>query len=147
MPLLEFALTQLWERQVNRRLTHDAYQHIGGVNQALAGMLIQCMRILRRNNENACAGFFVQLVRPGQGTEDTRQIATREQVGADNWELVTKLADARLVVTSSTTSVSLAKQIPSREGTGVGIEGVAVHQDTVEVVHEALIQAGQPLRE
>ncbi len=34
LPLLEFALTQLWERQQYRQLTHAAYEAIGGVTQA-----------------------------------------------------------------------------------------------------------------
>ncbi|MCI5133198.1 MAG: hypothetical protein D3904_17210, partial [Candidatus Electrothrix sp. EH2] len=35
LPLLEFCLTQLWERQEFRRISHDAYTAIGGVQQAL----------------------------------------------------------------------------------------------------------------
>ena len=57
---------------------------------------------------------------PGEGTEDTRRVATRAEVGEENWDLVTCLADARLVVTGRD------------EKTGV---------DTVEVVHEALIHS------
>ena len=37
LPLLEFALTQLWEKCCGRTLTHAAYDTIGGVEQALAG--------------------------------------------------------------------------------------------------------------
>src|SRR5262249_31708486 len=37
LPLLEFALTLLWERQQGRTLTHAAYDAIGAVAQALAG--------------------------------------------------------------------------------------------------------------
>lgn len=36
LPLLEFCLTQLWERQAYRQITHEAYQAIGGVKEALA---------------------------------------------------------------------------------------------------------------
>ncbi|MCI5130378.1 MAG: hypothetical protein D3904_02370, partial [Candidatus Electrothrix sp. EH2] len=36
LPLLEFCLTQLWERQEFREINHDAYKAIGGVQQALA---------------------------------------------------------------------------------------------------------------
>jgi hypothetical protein len=36
LPLLEFALTRLWDKQQNRELTHAAYSEIGGVKQALA---------------------------------------------------------------------------------------------------------------
>ena len=42
---------------------------------------------------------LVQLVRPGEGTEDTRRMATREELGDDNWKLIQHLADRRLVVT------------------------------------------------
>jgi len=42
---------------------------------------------------------LVQLVRPGEGTEDTRRLAAREEMEAENWTLIRHLADRRLVVT------------------------------------------------
>ncbi|MBF2028184.1 MAG: ATP-binding protein [Oscillatoriales cyanobacterium C42_A2020_001] len=36
LPLLEFALTRLWKKKQNRKLTHSTYDEIGGVKQALA---------------------------------------------------------------------------------------------------------------
>jgi WD40 repeat protein len=124
LPLLEFALTQLWERQQYRQLTHTAYEAIGGVTQALARHADATLARFQNERERL-RRVFVQLVRPGEGTEDTRQVATREQVGADNWSLVTELADERLVVTG-------------RDAQG---------QETVEVVHEALLRHWQPLRQ
>ena len=38
-------------------------------------------------------------MRPGQGTEDTRRIASRAEIDELRWATVTRLADARLVVT------------------------------------------------
>lgn len=61
---------------------------------------------------------FVQLVCPGEGTEDTCRLATSAEAGEENWGLVQHLADKRLVVTGRDTA---------------GLE-------TVEVVHEALIR-------
>ena len=124
LPLLQFALTQLWERQRHRWLTHQAYEAIGGVTEALAR---HADEVLGRfpNDQERLRRIFVQLVHPGEGGEDTRQVATREQVGADNWNLVQELADNRLVVTG-------------RDPQG---------QDTVEVVHETLIRHWWPLRE
>ncbi|MCP9293195.1 MAG: CHAT domain-containing protein [Planktothrix agardhii LY1] len=126
LPLLEFALTRLWEKQKNRTLTHAAYQEIGGVKKAIANHAEQVYQKLSETEKQQAQRIFVQLVRPGEGTEDTRRVATRAEVGEENWNLVSYLAgyQARLVVTG-------------RQET----------EDTVEVVHEALIREWLTLRE
>jgi hypothetical protein len=126
LPLLEFALTRLWEKQINRELTHQAYEEIGGVKKAIANHAEQVYQQLSEIEKKQAQRIFVQLVRPGEGTEDTRRIATRAEVGEDNWNLVSYLAgyQARLVVTG--------RQEP---------------EDTVEVVHEALIREWDTLRD
>jgi tetratricopeptide (TPR) repeat protein len=128
LPLLEFAMTRLWSLQQNRTLTHQAYQEIGGVKKALANHAEEVYQKLSETKQKAAQRIFVQLVRPGEGTEDTRRIATRKEVGNENWGLVSDLAGytARLVVTGHD------------EKSG---------EDTVEVVHEALIREWQTLRE
>jgi len=126
LPLLEFALTRLWEKQINRELTHQAYEEIGGVKKAIANHAEQVYQQLSEIEKKQAQRIFVQLVRPGEGTEDTRRIATRAEVGEDNWNLVSYLAgyQARLVVT-----------------------GRQEQEDTVEVVHEALIREWGTLRD
>lgn len=126
LPLLEFALTRLWEKQINRELTHQAYEEIGGVKKAIANHAEQVYQQLSEIEKKQAQRIFVQLVRPGEGTEDTRRIATRAEVGEDNWNLVSYLAgyQARLVVT-----------------------GRQEQEDTVEVVHEALIREWDTLRD
>ncbi|MEG4404124.1 nSTAND1 domain-containing NTPase [Microcoleus sp. MON2_D5] len=126
LPLLEFALTRLWEKQINRELTHQAYEEIGGVKKAIANHAEQVYQKLSETQKKQAQRIFVQLVRPGEGTEDTRRVATRAEVGEDNWNLVSYLAGypARLVVT-----------------------GRLEPEDTVEVVHEALIREWGTLRE
>ena len=126
LPLLEFALEQLWRRQKNNRLTHDAYEDIKGVEKALAGYAQAVYEELTQKIDGKqIQQIFIQLVRVGEGTEDTRQLATRAEVGGDNWDLVRQLADKRLVVTGR------------NEATG---------EETVEVVHEALIREWGLLR-
>ncbi|MGD1698842.1 CHAT domain-containing protein [Dapis sp. BLCC M229] len=119
LPLLEFALTRLWSKQENRVLTHHAYEEIGGVKKAIANHAEQIFQQLKETEKKQAERIFLQLVRPGEGTEDTRRVATRGEVGEDNWNLVSYLAgyQARLVVT-----------------------GRREEEDTVEVVHEALIR-------
>jgi WD40 repeat protein/DNA-binding SARP family transcriptional activator len=126
LPLLEFALTLLWDRQAYGWMTHAGYEEIGRVKGALARYADEVFAELDAAEQEVARRVFVQLVRPGEGTEDTRRVATRAELGSadTDWTLVQHLANKRLVVTG-------------RDATGV---------DTVEVVHEALIQRWGQLR-
>lgn len=126
LPLLEFALTQLWAKQKQRQLTHQAYSEIGGVAKALANHAEAVYTQLNQIKQKQVQQIFLPLVRLGEGTEDTRRLATRAEVG--NWELVTLLAGekARLVVTG---------------------RNEQSEEETVEVVHEALIREWRRLRQ
>ena len=128
LPLLEFALTQLWNKQSNGKLTHAAYEEIGGVEQALANHAQAVYKKLNKTDKERAEYLFVQLVQPGAGTEDTRRLARSSEVGKENWYLVTRLAnfEARLVVT--------------------GYDQTA-GEETVEIVHEVLIRKWEKLRE
>ena len=125
LPLLEFALTELWKRRDKKLLTHEAYEEIGEVKGALARHADAKYNLLSAAEKAEVKRIFVQLVHPGQGTEDTRRLATKSEIGTSNWPIVKRLADARLVVTS---------------------RSVAQQQETVEVVHEALIRNWGQLR-
>ncbi len=124
LPLLEFALANLWEQQTVGQLTHAAYEAIGGVEGALARYADHIFTSLKPDEQIQARRVLVQLVRPGEGTEDTRRLATRAELDND-WQLVQQLADARLVITG-------------RDPGGI---------DTVEIVHEALIQKWGRFRE
>lgn len=126
LPLLEFALTQLWEKQTDTRLTHAAYDEIGGIEAALACYAEQVYNQLEPQEKERARRIFVQLVRPGEGTEDIRHLAKRAEVGEENWDLVMRLASNRLIVTGRD------------EATG---------KETVEIVHEALIREWKRLRQ
>ena len=137
LPLLEFALTELWNKQTSPRapllnqargqtspppplldqargvLTHAAYEAIGGVEQALTTYAESKYQELSAAEQEQVRRIFTQLIRPGEGTEDTRRVATRAEVGEENWDLITKLADTRLVVTNRSAT-------PPRPLTGMG---------------------------
>ena len=125
LPLLEFALTELWQRRQGKQLTHLAYTEIGQVQGALARHANEEYHKLSEEQREQMRRIFIQLVRPGEGTEDTRRLATKAELGAVNWVLVKQLADARLVVTSRSEEAQV---------------------ETVEVVHEALIRNWGELR-
>jgi len=126
LPMLEFALTQLWSKQRNWYLTHQAHEEIGGLEKALTKHASEVLKLLSKAERQKAERVFIQLVCPGEGTEDTRRVATCNEVGKENWDLVKRLADARLVVTGWDE-----------------IEKI----ETVEIVHEALIREWRTLRE
>ncbi|MFN2196646.1 MAG: BTAD domain-containing putative transcriptional regulator, partial [Anaerolineales bacterium] len=99
LPLLEFALTLLWEQAEAGWLTHAGYDQIGGVEGALARYAEQVFSELHDDDRQKAEQVFLQLIRPGEGTEDTRRVASRVEIGDQNWPLVQHLADKRLVVT------------------------------------------------
>ncbi|NJN11730.1 MAG: hypothetical protein HC815_28660 [Richelia sp. RM1_1_1] len=123
LPLQQFALTQLWGKQRPGLLTNQAYTEIGGVMKAVANHADVVYAGLSETQQKRAQRVFIQLVQPGEGTEDTRRLATRDEVG-DYWDLVTLLANERLLVTNRSELV----------------------EDTVEVVHEALIRNWGRLR-
>ncbi|MES0361734.1 MAG: BTAD domain-containing putative transcriptional regulator, partial [Anaerolineales bacterium] len=125
LPLLQFALTLLWEQAESGWLTHNGYESIGQVDGALARYADQVYDELDNGEQEATRRIIVQLVRPGKGTEDTRRVADRSEIGEGNWPLTQYLADKRLVVT------------------GRDHEGY----ETVEVVHETLIRNWDRLQE
>jgi WD domain, G-beta repeat len=125
LPLLEFALTLLWEGQANGKLTHAAYGALGGVDGALARHAEEIYLHLPEPDRDSARRLFVQLVRPGEGTEHTRRVALRADLGESGWQLAQRLTGTRLVVAS-------------RDPGGT---------ETVELAHEALLPGWQRLRE
>ena len=124
LPLLEFALALLWDDLAGDTLTHAAYEAIGEVTGALTSYAERVYDQLDTDEQGRAQRVLTRLVRPGEGTEDTRRRVARAELAETDWPLVQKLADARLVVTN-------------REPTG---------QEMVEVVHEALIRSWSRLR-
>jgi hypothetical protein len=125
LPLLQFALREMWSRLDRRRMTRIAYDAIGGVEGALAKRAQAVYEALTTNGADKRAELlfrrlFTRLVSLGQGAEDTRRIVGREELDRKTWALAQRLAgeDNRLVVTSAP----------------------APDHDTVELVHEALIR-------
>ncbi|MCP4420135.1 MAG: GAF domain-containing protein [Chloroflexi bacterium] len=126
LPLLEFALTELWQQQSSHQLTHTAYERIGQVRGALARHADAVYDDLTAAEQAQAERIFVQLVHPGAGAEDTRRLATKAEIGEPNWPLVQKLAgsDTRLLVADQDDS----------------------GKNSAEVIHEALIQRWQRLQ-
>lgn len=134
MPLLQHALQELWQRRRGRWLRGAEYRAIGGIQQAIAHSADEIYERCSREDQERLRGIFVRLTRldrdGGEQQRDTRQRVLMGElvpVGDDpapTRALVARLADARLLVTSSA---------PGGE-------------DLVEVAHEALIRGWPRLR-
>jgi formylglycine-generating enzyme required for sulfatase activity len=127
LPLLQFALREMWARMEQRRVTRASYDAIGGVKGALAQRAQAIFDDLTRNGANSAQvqlfrRLFTRLVSLGDFV-DTRRVVDRDELGVDAWELAQHLAGERnrLVVISAERN-----------------------RETVEVVHEALIR-GWPM--
>ncbi len=125
LPLLQFALTQLWSKQRRGVLTHHAFSEIGGVETALARHADAVFTQLSNFDQKRTRKIFMQLVRLEENMEATRRLAKRDEITSENWDLVVRLATARLVVTS---------------------RDLKTGSETVEVTHEALIRIWERLK-
>lgn len=124
LPLLQFALAELWLRRTGYVITHEAYDAIGRVSGALASYADQVYAGLTDEERATARRLLIQLVQPGDETGDTRRPALRTELSNAAWSLAQKLADLRLVVTGHNDS-----------------------GESVELVHEALIRSWTQLRE
>jgi energy-coupling factor transporter ATP-binding protein EcfA2 len=132
LPLLQFALREMWGQLQAPVMTRATYDAIGGVEGALAKRAQAIFEDVTKSETDAAsvASFrrlFTRLVTLGEGAEDTRRIVGRDELDPDAWALAQKLADEdnRLVVTAA----------------------AAPGKETAEVVHEALIRGWPTLVE
>ena len=82
LPLLQYALTELADREDVGSLTLNAYRRIGGVSGALAAAPSASTTRLEDDGRVACRQLFLRLVTLGEGTEDTRRRMRRSELDA-----------------------------------------------------------------
>ena len=80
LPLLQYALTELFERREGRMLTGEAYQSIGGVLGALGRRAEEVYGGLDEIRKEASRQLFLRLVTLGEGAEDTRRRVLRTEL-------------------------------------------------------------------
>lgn len=108
LPLLEFALQQLWDLRVGAELTLAGYQKLDGVVGALNAHAEEIYKQLAvRKQEEWAKRVLLRLVRTGEGTKDTRQRQARANLlamgkNAEEKEtiasVISTLVDGRLLV-------------------------------------------------
>src|SRR5512135_2038834 len=141
LPLLQFALTEVWKKRDVRRLTLRAYTELGeddkGEPRGIEGVLDHRANAiygaLTPEDQDLCRRLFLRLVQPGEGTEDTkRRVSYRELLPAD---------PARVEAVRE-----LVQTLASRDARLITTEGSDATDGAVEVAHEALIRGWTQLR-
>lgn len=82
LPLLQYALTELFERREGRALTLAGYQASGGLLGALARRAEQLYSELDPTGQELTRQLFLRLVTLGEGVEDTRRRVLRSEIAA-----------------------------------------------------------------
>jgi formylglycine-generating enzyme required for sulfatase activity/energy-coupling factor transporter ATP-binding protein EcfA2 len=128
LPLLQYALTELFERRSGRTLTLEAYQAIGGVTGALARRAEECFLQLDAAGQAAAQQLFLRLVTLGEGTEDTRRRVRRSELAQHPQldKVLERYGQYRLL--------TFDRDPLTRE-------------PTIELTHEALLRTWERLRE
>jgi WD40 repeat protein/serine/threonine protein kinase len=132
LPLLQYALTEMFERRSDSRLTLEAYGEIGGVSGALARRAETLYDRLNRAGKDAARQLFLRLVTVGdEGSADTRRRVLRTElasldVDSESMNTVVDAFGARRLLTFDRDPVTRGP--------------------TVEVAHEALISEWGRLR-
>lgn len=136
LPLLQYTLTELFDRRQDRLMTRLAYQEMGGLRGMLGRRADAIYSELEPAGQEATRQIFLRLVTLGEGVEDTRRrvlrskleaIEREEQPMADDGQqppapiskVIDKFGEARLL--------TFDRDPKSR-------------RPTVEVAHEALLR-------
>jgi WD40 repeat protein/transcriptional regulator with XRE-family HTH domain len=80
LPLLQHALSELFEKREGRTLMNKAYQEIGGVLGALGRSAEAIYSKLDEASQAAARQMFLRLVTLGEGTADTRRRVLRTEL-------------------------------------------------------------------
>ena len=132
LPLLQHALSELYERREGRVLTMAAYEASGRVAGALARRADELYESLDKAGERLARHLFLRLVTPGDGAEDTRRRVLQSELymGGDEDEKLSAIIDLFGKYRLLTFDRDPATRAP-----------------TVEVAHEALIRRWPRLKE
>lgn len=124
LPPLQVVLTELWSRQVARKITLTAYKRLGGIDEVLGRWADDRFDEVRHDQQAAAKRILTSLAVPGTG--DTARPVRRSDLQAD-WPACEELSHLRIVV------------IKKAEGTS--------DEEIVEIAHEALLRGWGRLQE
>jgi WD40 repeat protein len=126
LPLLQYALTELFERREGRVLTLRAYHQIGGALGALARRADEVYATLDSDQQELARQLFLRMVTLGEGgAEDTRRRVTQTELAS---------------LTSDSIALDDVINAFDRSRLLTFDHDPNTRERTVEVAHEALIR-------
>jgi len=137
LPLLQYALSELFELREGLSISSLAYKELGGVRGALARRADTIYQELESPQREATRQLFLRLITLGEGTEDTRRRALLGEVTAirDNSASTDDVAIMRTVI-----------DILGKARLLTFDRDPVTRSPTVEVAHEAIIREWSRLR-
>ncbi len=128
LPLLQYALTQVFDATDGDTITIDSYRAIGGLTGALGRQAAELYRSADADERSAARRGFGRLVALGEGSEDTRRRVRRSELGDDpaTTGFLDRFGRARLLTFD---------------------RDPATREPTIEIAHEALIREWPRLRD
>ncbi len=131
LPLLQYALTELFERRDEDRLTLAAYRELGGITGALSARAEHIYEAIDQKGRRATKQVFLRLVTLGEGRQDTRRRVARSEL--DALEVERDAIDDVVDTFGRHRLLTFDREPSTRE-------------PTVEIAHEALLSAWGRLR-
>lgn len=126
LPLVQYALTELFDRRADGRLTLEAYRDIGGVVGAIAARAEHLFASRDPAEQETVRQLFLRLVTLGEGTSDTRRRIRLSELSAI--EVEPGSMDSVLDAYGRHRLLTFDRDPATRE-------------PTVEVAHESLLNA------
>ena len=131
LPLVQYALTELYDRRHDGRLTLEAYREIGGVGGALAASAEHLYATRQPAGREAVRQLFLRLVTLGEGTADSRRRIPLSHLSA---------------IEVDASAMESALDSYGRHRLLTFDRDPSTREPTVEVAHEALLRAWERLR-
>ncbi|MBI1280160.1 MAG: protein kinase [Anaerolineaceae bacterium] len=132
LPLLQFALTELFDKREGYLLKIDSYAKAGGVLGSLARRAEELYTSLDSFSQAAAQQMFLRLVSLSDGAEDTRRRVTRMELN--------------IIASDKTIVQNVIDEFGKHRLLTFDFEA-GTRTPTVEIAHEALIRVWDRLRE
>ena len=146
LPLLQYAMTELFDQRLNGAMTQVAYKEIGGVLGALGSRADEIYNDFSPEEQETVRQLFLRLVTLGEGVEDTRRRILRSEPEAILGHQQLKNNNELFIINDPQSQVSTVIDAFGAARLLTFDHDPVTREPTVEVAHEALLREWSRLR-